>query len=216
MERSLHSDRVFPPIHAQLLDRQVLSVVLQPMKGDLQLADASAEALQTIFMLGLAIFSSPVAYLVDRWSRKKMLGSMAIIWSVCTFITGMGESFLGIAIPRALVSVGEAGFAAAGIAMIGAAYSHEMRSRVMGIFNAFIPMGLALGSILAGHVSVVTHSWRSPFSVFAIPSVLLGILAFFLKDYQTIELKEPRNRIGFFSCAIGLFRIPTLKGFIWD
>jgi len=194
------------------MDRQVLSIVLQPMKEDLNLTDAYAGALQTIFMLGILVFSSPIAYLIDRWSRRKMLGLMAITWSLATFATGFGNDFWGVAIPRAIVGVGEAGFAAAGIAMITATYSQNSRGRVMGIFNMFIVFGIALGSILAGYISVLYHSWRAPFYVFAIPGIILGVMAFFLHDYKTVQVEKASDGgKGFIACVICLFKIPTLR-----
>jgi len=61
------------------MDRQVLSAVLEPMKIDLGLSDTQAGSLQTIFLLSIAFFSLPVAYLVDRWSRRKAVALMAIL-----------------------------------------------------------------------------------------------------------------------------------------
>lgn len=194
------------------MDRQVLSIVLQPMKVDLKLTDVQAGGLQTIFMLGIAVFSSPVAYLVDRWSRRKMLGLMAITWSVATFVTGFGNDFWGVAVPRAIVGIGEAGFSAAGIAMITATYSQKVRARVMGIFNIFIVFGVSLGSMLGGYISVLYHSWRAPFYIFALPGIILGIIAFFLRDYKTVAVaKNSSQGKGFISSVICLFKIPTLR-----
>ena len=87
------------------MDRQVLSAVLEPMRIDLELNDFQAGAVQTIFLLGIALFSFPVAYLADRWSRRKAVALMAVIWSVFTYLTGLGRSFLGVVVPRAIVGV---------------------------------------------------------------------------------------------------------------
>jgi MFS family permease len=194
------------------MDRQVLSAVLEPMKLDLGLTDTQAGSLQTVFLLSIALFSLPVAYLVDRWSRRKAIAIMAIFWSAFTYITGLGKNFLGVLIPRSLVGVGEAGFSAGGTAMISAAYPPESRGRAMGVFNLVIPLGAAIGVILAGSLSAKSGSWRTPFYVFAVPGVILGILAFFMKDYKTVEhVDESGRKKGFLSSALLLFKIPTLK-----
>jgi len=194
------------------MDRQVFAVVLEPMKKDLGLTDTQAGIIQTAFLLCIAVFSVPVAYLVDRWSRRKSIALMALIWSAFTYLTGLGRSFLGVLIPRTIVGVGEAGFSAGGTAMISAAYSQAGRSRVMGVFNAFIPLGAAIGTILGGMISARFGGWRTPFYVFAVPGVVLGILALFLRDYKTVEeVDASGKRVGFFSSALALFKIPTLK-----
>ena len=194
------------------MDRQVLSAVLEPMKQDLGLSDTQAGSLMTVFLLSIALFSLPLAYMVDRWSRRKAIALMAIFWSAFTFITGLGKSFLGVLIPRSLVGVGEAGFSSGGTAMLAAVYPPESRGRVMGVFNLVIPLGASLGVILGGYLSKNHGGWQTPFFVFAIPGIILGILAFFMKDYKTVDhVDESGRKKGFLSAAVSLFRIPTLK-----
>jgi MFS family permease len=78
------------------MDKQVFSVVLEPMKQDMGFTDTQAGLLQSGFFLSMALLAFPAAYLVDRWSRRKTLSLMAIVWSVFTYVTGMGRSFLGV------------------------------------------------------------------------------------------------------------------------
>jgi MFS family permease len=194
------------------MDRQVLSVVLEPLKLDLGLSDTQAGLLQTVFFLSMAFFAFPSAYLVDRWSRRKALSLMAIVWSAFTYITGLGKSFLGVLLPRIMVGIGEAGFAPGGTAMITAAYPQQARSRVLGIFNASIPLGASLGTILGGYLAHHFGGWRTPFYVFAIPGIILGILALFLKDYKTVkDVDESGKRKKFSASVFSLFKISTLK-----
>ncbi len=194
------------------MDRQVLSAVLEPMKLDLGLTDTQAGSLQTLFLLSIAFFSLPVSYLVDRWSRRKAIAFMAVFWSIFTYITGLGKSFIGVLLPRSMVGVGEAGFSAGGTAMLTAAYPPESRGKVMGVFNLVIPLGAALGVMLGGAISAKYGGWRAPFMVFAVPGIILGILAYFMKDYKTVDhLDETGKRKGLVSSAVSLFKIPTLK-----
>jgi MFS family permease len=191
-------------------DRQVFSVVLQPMKTELGLTDAQCGLAQTIFILGMALFSFPVAFIIDRWSRKKAMGIIALIWSVFTFATGLAKSFVGVIIPRAIVGVGEAGFTPGGVAMVSAAYSKASSGKALGIFNVAMPLGTALGLMVGGAISV-KYGWRTPFFYFAIPGIILGILAFFMKDYKVTNgsgvLGENKN---FGKSILSLIKIPTL------
>ena len=194
------------------MDRQVLSAVLEPMKHDLGLTDTQAGMLQSFFFLSMAVLAFPAAYLVDRWSRRKSLGLMAIVWSIFTYVTGLGKSFIGVILPRILVGIGEAGFAPAGTAMISAAYPQQARARVLGIFNAAIPLGAALGTILGGALAGRYGNWRVPFYIFAVPGIVFGVLAFFLKDYKTVtEVDESGKKIKFLTNLGSLFRTPTLR-----
>ena len=143
------------------VDRTVLTVVVQPMKVELGLSDSDVGLLLTVFTLSIALFSFPVAFLVDRWSRKKAITLMAFIWSAFTFTTGLARSFVGVLVPRMLVGVGEAGFSAGGTAMITAAYKPQKHGAVLGIFNVAISVGAALGTVVGGILSV-KMGWRYP------------------------------------------------------
>ncbi len=193
------------------MDRQVFSVILQPMKIDLGLTDAQCGLASTVLILGMAFFSFPISYLVDRWSRRKAIGIMAILWSVFTFATGLARNFAGVLIPRSFVGLGEAGFVPGGTAMISASYPKEKRGWAMGIFHIAIPLGAAAGVILGGILSA-RMGWRTPFLFFAIPGVILGIMAFFMKDYKTVD--QPQNAggmKGFFIALVDVFRLPTMR-----
>ncbi|MCX5997624.1 MAG: MFS transporter [Chloroflexi bacterium] len=193
------------------IDRQVFSVVLQPMKIELGLTDTQCGLAQTIFILGMALFSFPVAFMVDRWSRSKTIGIMAMLWSLFTFLTGFAKSFTTLIIPRSLVGVGESGFTAGGVAMVSAAYPQEKRSRVLGIFNIGIPLGAAIGMIAGGAISAAS-GWRMAFFVFAIPGIILGILAFFMRDYKTAgPTGSATTRVNFGKSIVQLLRIRSLR-----
>ena len=195
------------------MDRQVLSVVLEPMKAELGLTDSQAGVLQTVFFLSMALMALPISFFVDRWSRRKTVAIMAIAWSAATYVTGLGKSFMGVLVPRAFVGSGEAGFSAGGTAWITAAYPPESRGKALGVFNVALPVGAALGVILGGYLSTHHGGWRAPFYVFAVPGILLGILAFFLPDYQTIKAPDQTAASvrGIKEDIQELWRVPSLR-----
>ncbi|MGD0855654.1 MAG: MFS transporter [Dehalococcoidia bacterium] len=195
------------------MDRTVLTVIMQPMKLDLGLSDSDVGLAVTIFTLSVALFSIPILYLVDRWSRTKMLLLMAIAWSIFTFLTGMAKNFIGVLLPRMFVGVGEAGFSGGGTAMITAAYPKEKHGMMLGIFNIGITIGSALGMIIGGIISV-KFGWRYAFFIFAVPGILLGICALFLKDYKTVENTGSGSGLAsLFQSIAALLKIPTLRWF---
>jgi MFS family permease len=193
------------------MDRQVFAVILQPMKIDLGLTDAQCGLASTVLIFGMAFFSFPISHLIDRWSRRKAIGIMALLWSGFTFATGLAKNFTAVLIPRAFVGLGEAGFVPGGTAMISASYPKERRGWAMGIFHIAIPLGAAAGVILGGLISA-RMGWRAPFIFFAIPGVILGIMAFFMKDYKTAEDAGAQGGIkNFFIALRNVLRLPTMR-----
>ena len=165
-------------------DWQVMSVVIQPMKIDLGLSDLQVGLVNTAFFVGTIVFSMPVAHLVDVWSRKNLIGVVAVMWSLFTLGTGFAGGFTSLLVNRLGVGVGEAGFAAGGTALVAASYPENQRARTLGIFNLFITVGVILGVVGGGLLSANYGGWRTPFYVFCVPGIVLGILAFFMQDYR--------------------------------
>jgi MFS family permease len=191
-------------------DRAIMAIVLQPMKEALQLTDAQAGATQSIFLLGVALLMIPGAIFVERWSRRKTLGIMALIWSVATFATGLGTKLWHVMTARFMVGIGEAGYNPGGTAWLSLAFSREVRGRILGFFQSATQLGTALGLIVGGLVVARTGDWRMPFYVFAVPGIILGIITFFLPDYATVREKgEAVVNKKFFSEVLALFKVKT-------
>ncbi len=191
-------------------DRQIFSVALQPMKTALNLSDGQLGILQSVFSIGLGIMAIPAAILVDRWSRRKAIGIMAILWSIATWATGICRSFAQLIIPRAFVGIGEAGVYGGGTTWLSVVYPKDKRARIMSIFTVGSIVGIVVGSFVGGWIITVTNDWSSPFWIFAIPGIVLGIVTFFFKDYSTVSIKQEMQgevKSGFWAQLIGLFKI---------
>jgi MFS family permease len=161
----------------------------------------------------MALFSFPIAHMVDRWSRRKSIGLMALLWSAFTFLTGQAANFITLLLSRVFVGLGEAGFVPGGTAMVSASYDKQKRGRALGIFHIAIPLGAAAGVMMGGAISA-KFGWRTPFYYFAIPGVILSILAFFMKDYKTVEDAGASTGVkGFFVALGNVLKVPTMKWF---
>jgi MFS family permease len=191
-------------------DRQIFSVALQPMKVALGLSDTELGILQSVFNIGLGILAIPGSILVDRWSRRKTIGLMALLWSIATFATGLCKNFVQLLIPRSIVGVGEAGYFPGGGGWLSVVFPKDKRARILAIFGIGAALGVIIGSLVGGQIIARTHDWSSPFWIFAIPGVILGIIVFFFKDYATIKQKgEGEVSKGFWAEWLGLFKIKS-------
>ncbi len=189
-------------------DWQVMSVVLQPMKVDLGLSDVAIGVANSAFFVGVIVFTIPIAHLVDRWSRTKVIALVAIAWSLCTLGTGLAGGIGALVATRFGVGVGEAGFAPGGTALVSASYPDSKRARMLGVFNLFITVGVIVGVVGGGVLSAKHGGWRTPFYVFAVPGIVLGIVAFFLQDYRTPAATADESLVANLK---QLLAIPTLR-----
>jgi MFS family permease len=141
----------------------------------------------------IVLLTFPVSILVDRWNRTKTIGIMAVLWSLATALCALTGNFAQLLFTRALIGVGEAGYAPGGTAVISGLYPESKRSKMMGLWNASIPLGTAIGVLLGGIIAT-RLGWKHAFGLVALPGFIVAILFFFVKDYKTVDLSYTDNQ----------------------
>ena len=87
---------VFILIIASLIafvDRQVIAIVVEPMKDDLGVGDTEIGWLYGIFALFYAAAAIPIASLADKKSRKHIITFGIFLWSLLTVACGLTTSY---------------------------------------------------------------------------------------------------------------------------
>jgi len=169
------------------IDRMVVSSLLPYIKAEFAINDTKLGMLMSAVYLSIVILTFPVSLIIDRWSRRRTIGVMAALWSVATAAAALTRSFGALVTTRTFIGIGEAGYAPGGSAMISGLYPQEKRSWMMGLWNAAIPLGSAIG--VAGGGFIAAHwGWRSAFGIVALPGLIIAILFFISKDYKTVKL----------------------------
>jgi len=179
------------------IDRSVVSSMFTSIERDWGITHTQSGMLMSAVYWAIVILTFPVSLLVDRWSRTKTIGVMAIIWSLATAVCAITGNYVQLFMARLLIGVGEAGYAPGGSAMISGLYPMEKRSKMMGIWNASIPLGTAIGVLLGGMIAA-KYGWKHAFGIVAFPGMIVSILFLFVKDYKTVDLSfvdRTNNRI---------------------
>ena len=169
------------------IDRTIVTSMFTSIERDYGISHMQSGLLMSAVYWAIVILTFPVSILVDRWSRTKTIGVMAIMWSIATALCALTGNYVQLFMARLLIGVGEAGYAPGGSAMISGLYPIDRRARMMGIWNASIPLGSAIGVMLGG-VIAVKLGWKHAFGIVAIPGMIVAILFLFVKDYKTIDL----------------------------
>jgi MFS family permease len=169
------------------LDRTVVTSMFTSIEREYGISHMQSGLLMSAVYWAIVILTFPVSILVDRWSRTKTIGVMAIMWSISTALCALTGNYIQLFMARLLIGVGEAGYAPGGSAMISGLYPIDRRSRMMGIWNASIPLGSAMGVLLGGIIAV-KFGWKHAFGIVAVPGMIIAILFLFVKDYKTVDL----------------------------
>ena len=169
------------------IDRSIVTSMFTSIEADWGISHTQSGLLVSAVYWAIVLLTFPVSLLVDRWSRTKTIGIMAIMWSVATALCALTGNFVQLFMARLLIGVGEAGYAPGGSAMISGLYPIEKRSKMMGLWNASIPLGTAIGVLLGGFIAV-RLGWKHAFGLVAFPGLIVAVLFLFVKDYKTVDL----------------------------
>jgi predicted MFS family arabinose efflux permease len=198
-------------------DRMIIVSLYPFLKAEWGLTDAQCGLFMSAVSWAEVLFAFPIATLIDRWSRTKGIGIMAIVWSLATAAGAFTRNFTQLFVTRCVVGLGEAGYSSGGIALISAITKPEKRARWLGFWQAGIPLGQAMGILLGGWIAV-HYGWRNALGVVALPGLVVAIMFFWVRDYKTIELtksvskQETRARVkmGKLDVLKELFRSKAL------
>jgi MFS family permease len=169
------------------IDRMIVTSMFVHIEQDLGITHTQSGLLVSAVYWAIVLLTFPISILVDRWNRTKTIGIMAVLWSLATALCALTGNFVQLVFTRALIGIGEAGYAPGGSAVISGLYPEDKRSKMMGLWNASIPLGTAIGVLLGGIIAA-NLGWKHAFGIVALPGMIVAILFFFVKDYKTVDL----------------------------
>jgi MFS family permease len=178
------------------LDRQVISLLVEPLKRQMALTDTDISLLQGLaFALFLAIAGLPIGRWIDTGRRTTIIAIGIAVWSVMTAASGLASSFGTLIVLRMGVAIGEATLTPAAHSLIADTFAGEKLGFAMGLYGtgSFLGLGVAyLGgaAVLAalphdGQVALwglTFHSWQVVFLAIGLPGIAVAILMALLRE----------------------------------
>ena len=214
-----------------MLDRQIIALMVAPIKVALSLTDTQLSLLQgAAFALCYSIASIPLGWAVDRFPRRLIIYMGVTVWSLSAAGCGLASNFWQLFLGRTMVGVGEASLLPASVSLIGDLFPSEKVGTPMGLYGAGFYLGsgvaLAVGgtvvSLFADSASVRfpivgnIASWQAVFLVLGLPGVLLAALAFLVRDprparRQHAATADQSDAKSFASYVAGNWRVVVLS-----
>jgi MFS family permease len=165
------------------LDRQILGILAEPIKADLDLSDTEFGAVGGLaFAMLYSVLGLPLAYLADRTSRSGVIAAAVAVWSAFTALCGTATGYTQLFLYRLGVGIGEAGGVAPSYALIADYFAPVRRARALAGYWLGIPSGLAGGSLIGAYLA---HwlGWRAAFLVMGVAGLILApILRYCVRD----------------------------------
>jgi MFS family permease len=198
------------------LDRQIVSILVQPIRATLGISDTQIGLLQGFsFTMCYATAGVFIARLVDRANRVKLIAVCIAIWAISTALCGFATSFTELLVARAGTAVAEAALSPAALSIFSDIFAPRKVARASSVFmlGPYIGGGLALfggGMLLSaakGDVSVwlASHGfepWQAVFVMVGLPGLVLAALVAF-------TVREPARHEA--DSATSADALPTLR-----
>ena len=160
------------------LDRQIVNILAEPIKGELGLSDTQLGLLAgPAFAVFYAVLGIPIARYADnaKTNRVWLISICLAVWSAMTALCGVAQNFVQLALARIGVGVGEAGCTPAAHSLIADSVPPEKRSSAIAFFGLGIPIGGLLGLIIGGVVND-QYGWRMALMLVGMPGILLAVI----------------------------------------
>ena len=176
------------------IDRQVITLLIEPIRADLQISDTQFSLLHGLaFAILYAIAGIPIARMADSRSRPVIISVGIFVWSLATVICGMAKNFTQLFLSRMAVGVGEAALSPAAYSMITDSFPKSKLGLALGVYSSGSFLGGGLAFIIGGTaislveqwgsqtfpVIGVVKPWQMTFFMVGLPGILVALLFFF-------------------------------------
>ena len=201
------------------IDRSILSLMVDPVRADLNLSDFEISLLQGLaFALLFAVVGFPVSRLADRKSRRGILAAGISFWCVMTAMCGLSTNFLQLFLARMGVGMGEATLTPASASIISDYFEPKKRALALSVYYLGYPIGgglaLIIGAAILDALSGVDivdlgfmgqyKPWQAAFFIVGLPGLAVAGLVFTFKEPRRVGVIEvDKNREDQKSVTIG-------------
>lgn len=169
-----------------LMDTSLISLLIEPIRQDLEFSDAQLGVLQGAFpTIAFAVCALPIGLLVDRVNRTRMILIALIVWTIALVLIVIAPGFALLAVAKVLIGCVQAVLITAPFSLIADLSERRRRSAAVSALVIGQALGGGIGFVLGGVVytamsSVVgTEPWRFTVLVFGAGGIVL--IPFYLR-----------------------------------
>lgn len=182
---------------SSFIDRQILTLLVQPIRADLTITDTQFSLLAGIaFSLFYTVMGVPLARLADRGSRRWIIFWGIVVWSVMTVACGLANSFWALFAARIGVGIGEAALSPAAYSMISDYFPPRHRARALAVYSMAPYLGAGLALMIGGAViDIIAQAgamqlpfvgelapWQQTFVLVGAPGLLIAALFIVVRE----------------------------------
>lgn len=158
------------------IDRTNISFALPHLKTDMHLTGAQQGLASGIFFWGYLLLQIPGGYIAERWSAKRWVAILLVLWSVAAMASGFTHTFGQLILARFLLGVAEGGVQPALMITIRRWFPFAERSRAYAIFKLYTPIAAIVAAPFSG-IILTYGDWRWMFIIQGGAPLFVGLIA---------------------------------------
>ena len=158
------------------IDRTNISFALPHLKTDMHLTGAQQGLASGIFFWGYLLLQIPGGYIAERWSAKRWVAILLVLWSVAATASGLTHTFGQLILARFLLGVAEGGVQPALMTTIRSWFPFSERSRAYAIFKLYTPIAAIVAAPFSG-IILTYADWRWMFIIQGGAPLIVGLIA---------------------------------------
>ena len=209
------------------LDRQILALLVEPIRADLGISDTQMSLLQGLaFGIFYTLLGIPIGRLADRRSRRGIIAIGITVWCLMTAACGLAKNFTQLFLARVGIGVGEATLNPSAYSLISDYFPRERRARPMSFYNMGVSLGAGVAMVLGGQVISWVYSqpqatlpvvgtlfhWQMVFILVGLPGLLIALLM--------VTVREPARKdkvsLGKDKVADDVIPVREAASFLWE
>lgn len=165
------------------IDRTNVSLALPSMSRDLHMNPTQAGGAAGIFFWGYVLLQIPGGHLAQRWSAKRFVSILLVIWGLCSVVCGLVHTYREFWVMRFLLGIAEGGVWPAVLVLLSHWFPRGERARANAYWMLCLPVAVILSSPLSGWI-LGRWNWRVLLiAEGALPFFWLVIWWAFIDDY---------------------------------
>jgi predicted MFS family arabinose efflux permease len=158
------------------MDRQIVAILAEPIKRDLNLSDTEIGLLYGFaFAVLYTSAGIPIARLADRSNRARIIGWSLVLFSAMTLVCGLAMNYWQFLVGRVGVAIGEGGTNPPSHSIIADSFPFSRRTTAMAVFSLGPNIGILVGFLVAGWVAQL-WGWRLAFVVAGVGGLAFALL----------------------------------------
>ena len=195
------------------VDRQIIAVLASQIRVDLNFTNTQVGVLYgPAFSLVYAFCGIFMGRMADRFSRKYIILSGLLIWSMMTFASGFANSFAFLVSARFAIGVSQSALSPSVYSLLADYFKPKHRARVFSVYASGIFIGVGLSFLIGGSIAE-NYDWRIALKSVGLPGVGLAVLGYFLlkePSRETVKNAESSDQ-SFFEVLSFILKKPTVR-----